>query len=371
MKLRYAMPLILVLLSLAVLFTACQVKEVTSAKVYIQQDNWEKATEQLEKAVELYPENVEAHYLLGHAYSKNDQWEKMDREFDIADSLSDEYDQDIQAVRDQSWVQLFNKAVNELNEGDVDTAITVFATAAMVNPQRAETYRTLGISYSRQENYEKAKESFQQYIKVQPDSVDGYIALARTYFGLEEYEPIVDLMKKALELEPDNTDAIVNLAMAYDVLGETEKAKDTYKKALEINPDDEDILFNLGRLYLVNEQMDEALELFNNLLEKNPEDYEANVSVGQAMLQIAQDYQKVLVKKEDEGEQVSEKELEQLRELYGKAVPNLEKAVEIAESNDDISLDSSLFYNLGIAYGQTGQPDKAEKAFAKSEELEK
>ncbi|MDZ7724300.1 MAG: tetratricopeptide repeat protein [candidate division KSB1 bacterium] len=370
MKLRYAMPFVVMLLSLAVLFTACQIKEVTSAKVYIQQDNWEKATEQLEKAVEQYPENAEARYLLGHAYAKDNQWKKMVEQFDAADSLSDEYDQDIQVVRDQSWVQLFNTAVTKLNDNKVDSAITMFETAALINPERPETYRTLGISYSRQEDYEKAKDAFKRYIETQPDSVDGYIALARTHLGLEEFEPVVGLMKKALELDPDNKDAIVNLGLAYDLLGETEKAKETYEKALEKNPGDQDILFNLGRLYLVNDEMDKALDLFNNLLEQNPKDYEANISVGQALLQIAQDYQKELVKKEDEGKEVTEEEVKQLRTLYGKAIPYLEKAVEIAESDDDITLDSSLLYNLGIVYGQTGEREKAEEAFERSEELE-
>lgn len=369
MKTRYVVPSLLILLGLMVFFTACQMKEVTSAKVYMGEEDWDKAIEQLEKAVEEQPENAEAHFLLGYNAAQKEQWSKVDKHFDIADSLSDEHDDQITAVREQSWINLFNKGVKVLNSGKTDSAISVFETAIMVHPERPETYRTLGISYNRNKEYEKSQKTFEKYISIQPDSVDGYLLLASSLFGLEDYESVIPAMKKALELDPQNADAIVNLAMSYDLLGQSQKAKETYEKALEKNPDNEDILFNLGRLYLMNDELDQALDLFNDLLKKNPHDYEANVSVGQALLQIAQDYQKSLVKKDEEGKEVTDEEMEKLRILYGKAIPNLEKAAEIAQNNSDIPIDSSLYYNLGIAYGQTNQPEKAKEAFDKADEL--
>jgi tetratricopeptide (TPR) repeat protein len=40
------------------LFLGCQTKEVTSAKVYQQQGNWDKMIEQLEQAVKIYPKDA-------------------------------------------------------------------------------------------------------------------------------------------------------------------------------------------------------------------------------------------------------------------------------------------------------------------------
>jgi uncharacterized protein HemY len=48
---------------LLVIFASCQSKNLTSAKIYIQQDDWENALRQLELAVEATPDNAEVAFL--------------------------------------------------------------------------------------------------------------------------------------------------------------------------------------------------------------------------------------------------------------------------------------------------------------------
>ncbi len=368
MKARYSLA-VAVLFSFVVIFTACQTKEVTSAKVYIQQENWDKAIEQLEIAVKLYPQDAEAHYLLGEGYGRKEKWEQMNEQFAKSLEISSEFEQPIKATREKYWVKNFNTGVKMLNNDQVDQAIDKFLTAQKIDSTRADTYQTLAICYTRKQEFEKAKENFKKVIEMQPDNMDAIMGLSQVYFNLQQYEEVIPLMQKALEIEPDNANAVVNLALAYDMTNQTEKAKETYRKALENSPNDTDILYNLGRLHLMNDEFDEAVELFNNVLSENPEDYQANVSVGQSYLQIAQDYQKQLVDKQNEGENVTNEEIERKRELYLRAIPYLQKAVEIGEQSPETQVESAIYYNLGIAYAQTDQPEKAEQAFAKADEL--
>jgi len=368
MRARYSMAAV-VLLSFVVIFTACQTKEVTSAKVYIQQDNWDKAIEQLEIAVEMYPQDAEAHYLLGEGYGQKGKWEQMNEQFAKSLEISSEFEQQIKATRDKYWVKNFNTGVQMLNKDQVDNALDKFITARRIDSTRADTYQTIAICYTRKQEFEKAKENFKKVIEMQPDNMDAIMGLSQVFFNLQQYEEVIPLMQKALDIEPDNADAVVNLALAYDMTNQTEQAKETYRKALENNPNDTDILYNLGRLHLMNDEFDEAVELFNNVLSENPNDYQANVSVGQAYLQIAQDYQKRLVDKQNEGEEVTDEEMQRKQELYTRAIPYLEKAINLGEQNQDVQLDSAVYYNLGISYAQTDQPEKAEQAFAKSDEL--
>ena len=55
----YRLPVAALILVAMVLFSSCQTKNLTSAKIYIQQDNWTNALKQLELAVEATPENAE------------------------------------------------------------------------------------------------------------------------------------------------------------------------------------------------------------------------------------------------------------------------------------------------------------------------
>ena len=70
----------------AVIIISCTSQEYTSAKVYIQQQEWNKAKEFLVKAIEVESENPEIPYQLGyHIYGVREKnWEKMNQSFDAA-----------------------------------------------------------------------------------------------------------------------------------------------------------------------------------------------------------------------------------------------------------------------------------------------
>ncbi len=173
------------MVSFVVIFTACQTKEVTSAKVYIQQDNWDKAIEQLEMAVELYPNDAEAHYLLGEGMAQKQNWERMNEEFEKSLKIAPTFEAQIKSTREKNWVNQFNAGVGKLNKNDVEGAIKSFETAVLINPNRVEAYKTLGIAYTRMDDLEKAKENFKKVLELEPDNKDAINGLAAIYFQLK------------------------------------------------------------------------------------------------------------------------------------------------------------------------------------------
>ena len=70
----------------AVIFVGCSSQEYTSAKLYIQQEEWKKAEEFLIKAIGVEPENPEIPYQLGyHIYAlQKKDWQRMNESFDKA-----------------------------------------------------------------------------------------------------------------------------------------------------------------------------------------------------------------------------------------------------------------------------------------------
>lgn len=355
-------------LSFVIIFTACQTKEVTSAKVYIQQDNWDKAIEQLEMAVEMYPSDVEAHYLLGEGMAQKQNWERMNEEFDQSLAVAPTFEAQIKNTREKNWVNKFNAGVASLNNNDVEKAIENVTTAVRIDPTRVESYKTLGIAYTRADNLELAKENFRKVLELEPDNKDAINGLANIHFQLEEYADVVALEKKSIEMDPEDKDAIANLALAYDFMGEKDKAQETYEEALEKNPGDKDLMFNLARLHFLNDEYDIAIDLFNQVLEAAPEDFDANLQVGNAYLSMADEYRKTLVEKENAGEEVSQEERDKLESFYNDAIPFLEKAVSVGEANPDIQVSAPVYNNLGVAYINAGDREKGEYYFKKAEE---
>jgi tetratricopeptide (TPR) repeat protein len=352
-KMKRSLQIIGAILMIATVFMACQTKEVTSAKVYIQQNNWEKAIEQLELATKNYPNDAEAWYLLGEGYGTQEEYEKMVNTFES----------EITAAKDKYWVNNFNSGVKAINNEDLEGAINAFETAIMIEPERPEAYNNLAITYMRTEDTDKAMDTYERLIKVKPQDVKAMNDLARLYIQEKQYQNAVEVEKKALEIEPSNADAIYSLAMAYDYLGEKDKARAEYQKALEANPKDVDVLFNVARLYFMDGEYDQAIGLFKRVIEQNPDDYDSNLNVGNAFLTMADEYRKTLVEKERNEETITEEEADRLKDMYQQAIPYLEKALSIRDS------DPNVWNNLGVAYVNVGNTEKGQEAFDKAETL--
>ena len=76
----------------AVMFYGCPSEELTSARLYVKEENWEKAEEMIAVAIELTPEEPEPYYLKGkEIHARKNEWSKMNEMFDKALELGSEY----------------------------------------------------------------------------------------------------------------------------------------------------------------------------------------------------------------------------------------------------------------------------------------
>ncbi len=349
-------------------FMGCQTKEVTSARVYISQNNWDKAIEQLEQAVQLYPNDAEARYLLGEGYGNKGQWEKMNEMFNQSLALVPTFETQIKNTREKYWVGMFNQGVAKVNskEGqtpDLAGAMESFAGAVKIDPKRIEAYKNLAFTCLRSNNLAGAVDAYNSYLAINPKDIAIINEVTRLHLENKQYVIAQETAKKSLAIDAANVDAISNLAMAYDLNGQNDQAKQTYEVALTKNPNDQDLLFNLARLNYLNKSYDSAIELFQRVIAISPNDYDANLNIGNAYLTMADDLRKSLIDKEVDKQPVDEKEVAQLKEFYRSAIPFLEKAIAIKGDN------AAVFYNLGVAYVNIGESQKGSEFFSKAEAL--
>ncbi|MBD3290562.1 tetratricopeptide repeat protein [candidate division KSB1 bacterium] len=363
MRKVHSILLVSVLLVAMLTLFGCQSKELTSAKVYIQQDDWEKAQEQLELAVELYPNDAEAHALLGEAYGRNGEFEKMAKEFEASLAINQNSAQQINYLRDKYWVENFNKGVGQVKAENFAQALSFFRNCPIIDPDRTDSYKNIAFVYMRLDSMDQAIASYQKVLEYDPKETQVMLQLGSLYYDLEQYEKTVELMDRILEIEPNNLEAFSQKAFAFDSMGKPDDAFQAYNEALAQNPDNTDLIFNLGRLYYMKKNYREAIDQFMKVLEKSPDDIEATLNIGNAYLSIAEEYMEPL----RAGEEMSDEEFAAKREKaienYKEAIPYLEKAIE--EKADD----PALWTNLGVAYINAGEKEKGEAAFQKADEL--
>ena len=264
---------------------ACESVEFRSAKMYVNENNLEKAEEFYLKALNTEPENALIPYLLAKdVYAPQSRWAEMATMFEKAlainpkarlpeyymvdDELILTIEQAIPIKREQEWSKIFNAGVDKMTRGDLEASIEDFELAKRVLPTDGNAYVALYTLYLNEKQMDKALASANDGFKVAPENVklievQGDIAKRDENFPLAEkhYLKAMDLVKTS-----DEKDQLhLKLFELYFLMDDFERARDTVD---QIEKYDGDIAYNVGALYhsMAIEKYKTALEAYNSMI---------------------------------------------------------------------------------------------------------
>jgi len=349
---------------LPILLLGCQPKEITSAKIYIQKRNWQKAIELLEQAVVTHPNNPEGHFLLGQAYGDQSRYREMKKQFGESLGISPKFQPAILQTIENHWITLYNKGIKAQNDRNFKLAENLLKTAILIDPSKREAYNTLAANYIEANQPRQALLIYEKLLKETPDDINLLIATGNLFYIQKRFDDVVRVLKKVLEIEPDHRDAMANLALSYDSVGKTDEALAAYQNAVKANPLDKDLIFLLGVHHYNRSHFTKAIELFKQVLELSPGEFESTSNIGNAYLSIAEDLRAKI--KSLANSTLTAGEIQQLKTeailTYMKVIPYFKKALEMQPHHP------TLWINLGVAYVNSGENEKGQEALLKAEE---
>ncbi|MCE1189175.1 MAG: tetratricopeptide repeat protein [Ignavibacteria bacterium] len=358
----------------------CASTEITSAKLYIQQKNVDKALDVLQKEVTKNPRSEEGYYMMGVIYGDKEEYAKMLDCFDKASANGKVHETDIKKAKLSYWGQAFNRGANYFKQ----------ATTA---PKDSSAIF-----------YEKSANSFKMAIAIQPDSLGSYKNLSYVYMNMGRYDDATAPLQKMVDLKKDKDaykllgeltmDKASRLKEKKDSVGATKEynnAIQLFEEARKAHPDDQDILTSLCNAYIAADKASVAMGTFKQLLEKDPTNLTYRYNYGVLLLgandftgaeaqfkealtsdaehlnsiyNLAVTYVKwgaTLSKKADE----TGKEDPEVKAKYRAALPYLESYVQ-KKSND-----VNVVELLGKVYSVLGMTEDAKKCFDKADKLRK
>ncbi len=367
------------MLSLVFVGYQCGSTEITSGKLYIQQKNYDKAIEVLQKEITKNPKSDEGYYLLGYVYGEKGQYKEMVDAYNQSLSISKAFEKNISDSRKYFWAQAFNKGVNLYQRGvrsaDQDSAkifydksIAEFESAIMLEPDSADTYKNLAFVYLSKGDNNAAINPLKKLIE-KDNSLDGYKFLGEIYYvnatnlknqgsvdeAKAEFNKSIEILQEGLKYYPNDTDILLTLSNAYIGADRTSEAIEPFKKGVEAEPENKYYRYNYGVLLLGIENYEEAEKQFLKAIELDPQYENAIFNLGVTYVR----WGNYLNKKADEKGEFSE----EYKTKYRSALPYLEKAVQMKEAN------AQTWEFLGRVYSVLGMQDDANNAFKKADEL--
>jgi len=360
---------VLGLLAASLLVYGCGVKSqyITSAKIYLKlkPPDYDKAIEQLKLELEHNPGNAEAHFLLGKIYSQKRMYPEMAKSFDASWELSPQFRKEIEDIRRENWVAMFNSGVTDAEQDSLAKALEKFKMAIIIDPTRYESYLNAAAQTMKMDNCEQAMEYSEKAYNISPDDIKVLNARAQISFNCKKYDNSLEVYRKLLKMDPQNVNAYVNMATIFELMHLPDSSKVAYDRVIQVDPEYKDAYYNRGILYLNQAiQMYKELVAVRDSLDQNPQNQELIarskelVSKQREFYHLAEmDFQKAVDLDPDDLEamQYLGQSLFQ-QEKTDEAIGVLEKVVQIDPENKE------AWSTLSIAYTKKGDRQKAIEA---------
>jgi tetratricopeptide (TPR) repeat protein len=364
----------------------CGSAETTSAKLYMQQKQWQKAEESLMKQVAKNEKDEEAWFLLGQVRLENKNYVGMNEAYTRALGVSDAHKNEIGRNRLAIWATTYNEGVNYYNRGKdssafYDKSLESFKTAIAMQPDSAGTYYVYALSQFAKKDLAGAAASLETAIAKKPDFADAGRFLGQLHYtaaaekaeakdaegAKAEYRKAVTAFELAYKTQPENVDNITNLIDVYERTGQADKAEGLTRDAVKRDPSNKLFHYAYGVFLLKKEKFTEAIAEFSEALKIDPAYGDAKYNLGVAYLNWGVSIKQENDRKaelEKKGSKVT-KEDTSYKEKFKASLPYLEESAQLR------SEDAALWMQLGRLYAILNMPDKSKGAFEKADKLNK
>lgn len=293
---------------------------VRTAKIALKEKDFKRAEINLTTCLENYPENYEAHYLMGAIWAEKDEIDSMMTHFTLARQYAGAKmnKKDLQSMEDieqSKWLASFNNGVSYINLADsleeaaggtddvaagqqdrernakvLDEAAKAFRNCTVIRPTEFRGWFNYGMVFDRERDYTKAAEIYRQsedlFHRYQfEDSTTNFYDTTLFCQGAGQVTPLFEeLINKFKKMKDDQRTRYKGLLTAlggvYFELKQFENCIAVFRRLLGFYEEDLGALEYIGNSFQQLGNQEEALKWTEFILTKNPDDKDRLYNVG-------------------------------------------------------------------------------------------
>ena len=185
--------------------------------------------------------------------------------------------------------------IQAFQTGQMSQAINEFQQALTANPNNANAYYNLGVSYStlakqtkNQQWADQAEQLYRQAISLNGQHAEAHRGLASHLVETGREKHAFDLLQQWQQRNPGQTQPLVELARLYQEYGDNRRASDLLTDALKLDSNNIVALQALGHVRESQGQYQLAMENYMRVLQLNPQQTEVAQQVASLQTRLAQ-----------------------------------------------------------------------------------
>jgi superkiller protein 3 len=269
------------------------------------------AIKSYQKFLLAFPEDFQAHYLLGLAYRDESQGDLALEQLQIAERIDPSHKELSQELGNllldrgdleeaqmrllradpESAANLGNLGIIAKRQGDPAQAESYLRRGLEKEPDNAALWIQLGEVFSAQQKEREAVEAYQRALRYKPRDFGTLLNLGTLLFNLDQAKQARRLLEQAVEVNPDDGLANYNLALVLDEAKDLDQAQVRYLKALDHGVDSAHAHFRLTYLWARQGAKEQALEHLQQAFEKEAETYVRLAA--EELLQVSSDWDSI------------------------------------------------------------------------------
>jgi tetratricopeptide (TPR) repeat protein len=309
------------------------------------------AVQELSKTIEIQPEHYKAHLDLANLLILAGQFNEAKAHLDLLAQKQPD-DPDVYLARANYYAATNN----------ITAALTDLRTAIQKDPKHSDSYLSLALLEARGQQWDDAEANFKLAIKLNPKSTNALTLLGNLYQTRGRFPEAEQSYRQAISSAPDDPNPRLSLASLYMAENKPAQAEDYLRQSKKDFPNNSEGYRMLGNFYYGNNQFDKAATEYASLYQDHPKD----LVVKRNYIQLL-----ILLDRVDEARKLNDEVLKAKPDDPDAQVYKAEIDIRSGKSSDAVTTllavlktdpDNAAIahYQLGLAYAQLGDSNKAE-----------
>lgn len=127
-----------------------------------------------------------------------------------------------------------------------------------------------GMRFLKEENYDKAMQSFERAKGLDPKYAPAYEGIGLVHLAKGNYDEALESFKESIKKDEEYARAYIGLGRVYLAQSKPKTAREKFNKAIRLNPEDADAYYYKGETYLAERKFHDAEYWLAKALDRNP-----------------------------------------------------------------------------------------------------
>lgn len=165
-------------------------------------------------------------------------------------------------------ILLFERAIEVVEDENINFAIA---------------HKSLGRSYFKNNEFDKAITSYEKCLVLNPDHWRCYQNIGNVFVEKKEFQKALNYFQLSVKINSNNDSGYNNIGVILQRSGKLDESIELFKKAIKLNPDYVLFYFNLGNTLVENNMIGEAILQYKEALNLDPQSYMIHFKLGNAL----------------------------------------------------------------------------------------